>query len=649
MSAICGIFRLGEQPLPLDVLGRMMQALEQHGPDGSATWQDEWIGLGHQMMHTTPQSLDEHLPLHHGESQISLTADARLDNREDVLRLLGMAPTTDLPDSSLILKAYQAWGKACVDRLVGEFAFAIWDARDRCLHCFTDPMGVRPLFYTEVPGHYFAFASEVVALLAINKTPAPLNERRLAMLGVSALSVYLEPEATCFENIYRVPAASVLSISSRGKTSTEYWRPDCSKRLQFSSDAECREAFQEVFFKAVGARLRSAFPVASMLSGGLDSSGIVGAASHLLAKENKSLITLSSVPEPMAQGQVTDEREYIDLFKGKANLEMHYVCAPGRGPFDQLDELVKTASLCSYSYQHFLYTAFVRTAKENKARVILDGDGGEFSASSYLQGYLAELLLAGKWQTLVTELRHSSADKRIHLSAIKRQVLRPLVPYPVLRFLNRHSKFKNLVEYPIRAGFVQDVLGQDIGRIRDQIFRFLLEYPNHRKNMVRDLLLEQRDIRQRSHAGFVDYQNARFSYPYLDKRVFEFSLAVDGRYQYQDGSGRRLLRMGMDGLIPNGVLARTSKAPFSPDYHLRYARDKAEAVSTSRGFSGSGKLRGMVDFEKVLQALEQKTIYRSENPMRADHDSQFTVPYGLYLCYFLRRFERRNRLVDVQS
>ena len=499
MSAICGIVRLGEQPVPPDSLPRMMQALEPHGPDGHGNWHDEWAGLGHQMMHITPESLEEQLPLHHAESGMSVTAEGRLDNRDDLLRELGISASSDLPDSSLILQAYQAWGTSCVEHLVGEYAFAIWDARERCLHCFTDPMGVRPLFFTELPDQFFAFASEVEALLAIYDAPVPINETRMAMLGVSALSSYLEPEATCFENIYRVPAASILSVGKSGKSIAEYWQPDPGKRLNFKSDEECREAFQEVFFKAVKARLRSAFPVASLLSGGLDSSAIVGAASQLLAEENKSLVTLSSVPEPDAQGQVTDEREYIDLFKGRANLEMHYVSAPGCGPFDDLDRLVKTASLCSYSYQHFLYTAFVRAARANKARVILDGDCGEYSASSYPRGYMGEMLLSGQWKRLARELRHTGTDQQIGLSDIKTHVLRPLVPYSVLRLFNRHRKMENLIEYPIRSGYVKDVLGRDIDRIREQIFRLPAEYPNHRKNMVRDMLLERRDIRQRSH------------------------------------------------------------------------------------------------------------------------------------------------------
>jgi len=642
MSGICGIFRQGDQPLQLNLLGRMMRALEKHGPDGSGTWHDESAGLGHQMMHDTPESLEEQLPVQCGESQVAVTADGRLDNREELLRALSIPPSSKLPDSSLILKAYQAWGKSCVDRLIGEFAFAIWDARDRCLHCFTDPMGIRPMFFTEAPGKYFAFASEVEALLSLNDMRAPINERRLAMLGVSVLSVYLEPNTTCFENINRVPAASILSVKRAGKTVSEYWRPDTRKRLHFNSDAECREAYQEIFFKAVKARLRSAFPVTSLLSGGLDSSGIVGAAGEILAKENKSLITLSAVPMASACESVTHEREYIDLFRDRANLKMRNISAPGRGPFDELDRLVQTASLCSYTFQHFLYTAFVRAAREDNARVILDGHGGEFSASSELRGYMSELLLAGSWKTLVRELRHFDSNHRIKTSTIKRHVLRPFFPYSLLKLLNRHSRFKNLIEYPIRADFVQDVLGHDIERVKDQLFQLLAEYPHHRQNMAGDILMERRDLRQRCHAGFVGFQDARFSYPYLDKRMLEFGLAVDGQFKYRDGCSRRLLRLGMEGLLPNEILKRTSKAPFSPDYHLRYQMEKSKAVSTLKDYSAAGRLSAIVDFEKVMPALESTPVYRPENPMRVDYGSQFLIPFALYLCYFLESFASRD-------
>lgn len=638
MSGICGIFSPENSGLQEKALDRMMRALNKHGPDGSGSWKDSSVSLGHQMMHITPESLNEYLPLHHAESQVSLTADARLDNREELLESLGISPAQSPPDSELILHAYQKWGKACVDHLAGEFVIAIWDARAQCLHCITDPMGIRPLFYTEVRGRYFAFASEIEPLLGINDRPAELNQRRLAMLGVSAFSVYLESESTCFENIYRVPAASVLTASRAGKTIREYWAPDYKKQLHIKTDAECKEAFQEVFGKAVKARLRSAFPVASLLSGGLDSSAIVSTASRALAKENRSLVTLSSVPMPSARGQVVDELAFINLLRGVENLDMQLVSAADSRLFDDARGAVASASLCSYSYQGFLYKALIERAKDKNARVILDGDGGESSASCYTRGYLAELLLAAKWKTLLAELKRLSPDQTISFSNIKRQVLRPLFPYPALKLLGRNLQIGNLFEYPVLAGFVQDTLGRETEHIRDQVYRLHKEHANHRRNMATDILLERDDIRMRSHAGFSNFQDVQFSYPFLDKQVLEFCLAVDGQFKHKDGVDRRLLRLGMEGQLPDAILSRTSKAPFSPDYLMRYKAEKASILDSIAAFSKSGKLNAIVDFKRVFSALESTPVYSAEQPMRVNFDSQFVVPYAIYLCYFLDRF-----------
>jgi asparagine synthase (glutamine-hydrolysing) len=157
--------------------------------------------------------------------------------------------------------------------------------------------------------------------------------------------------------------------------------------------------------------------------------------------------------------------------------------------------------------------------------------------------------------------------------------------------------------------------------------------------MVHNLLLERTDARQRTHAGFVGYQDAAFSYPFLDRRVLEFALAVDGRFKYRAGRDRWLLRLGMEGLLPPEILSRSSKAPLAPDYHLRYERQKGRALNLLEAFSKSGKLNGIVDFQRALKALDSRPAYNAENPMRGDRDAQFTVPYATYLCYFLDRFK----------
>jgi hypothetical protein len=91
-------------------------------------------------------------------------------------------------------------------------------------------------------------------------------------------------------------------------------------------------------------------------------------------------------------------------------------------------------------------------------------------------------------------------------------------------------------------------------------------------------------------------------------------------------------------LLPDEILLRTSKAPLSPDYHLRYGAQKDRAFRQLKAFSAAGKFDAIVNFKKVFEALEADPAYRAESPMRVDRHSQFTVPYALYLCYFLASF-----------
>ena len=614
-----------------------MRVMQKHGPDGSATWQDGPIALGHQAMHITPESVSEEWPLHHAPSGTALIAEARIDNREELAQTLGNAPGRHPTDGELILAAYLKWGTVCVDHLVGEFAIAIWDARERCLHCITDPMGIRPLYYAAVPGKHVAFASEIEPLLNVLGTPA-LDNRRLAMLGLSAMTVYLEPDRTCFENVRRIPAATIVTFNGGTAASREYWRPDPRTRLTFRSEGECAEAFQDVFSRAVEARLRSSAPPTALLSGGLDSSAIVGMASRLLTGANRTLHTLSIVPEPSAAGQVTDEREWIELFRDVPILQMEEVSAPGAGPFDDLDELVKTGSLCAYGFQHYMYSALARAAKRNGSRVVLDGYGGELSASCYPEGYLAELFLHGRLGRMIAELKHSPGGPGTYARAIKSQVLRPMIPFRVLKSLNRHAKPDRAPAYPLRAEFIDDVLGKETEDIVDRLSRLLVTAPDHRKNMAARILRARDDARQRSHAGFIGYEDIRFTYPYLDRRVLDFALAVDGRFKQSNGESRLLIRSGAKGLIPDAVRRRTSKAPFCPDYFLRVARQKDHARRVLRELAATASLTRLVDFDRAFSALDNENMYQPHNPMAVNHDAQFRVPYTMYLCYFLTHF-----------
>ncbi len=200
----------------------------------------------------------------------------------------------DDSDAELVLRAYECWGEDCPNRLLGDFAFAIWDARNQRLFCARDYVGVKPFYYHR-SASFFAFGSEIRAVLALDAVPRRLNESRLADFLVEELDREDE-ESTFYQDVQRLPAGHSLTVSPGRFAVRDYWNLKAPPVLKLGSLREYGEAFREIFVDAVRCRLRSTHPVGSTLSGGIDSSSVVCTIRELLAAELKEpLHTISLV------------------------------------------------------------------------------------------------------------------------------------------------------------------------------------------------------------------------------------------------------------------------------------------------------------------------------------------------------------------
>ena len=146
MSVIFGKYHIKKQTLAKTDLIKMRDKLNHWEADDVGVWKNEYVGFGHLMLWNTPESLYEKLPLVSPHSGNIITADARIDNREELFLKLKITDKS-IPDSTLILAAYDKYGKDCVHHLIGDFAFAIWNANKEELFCARDHMGVKPFYY----------------------------------------------------------------------------------------------------------------------------------------------------------------------------------------------------------------------------------------------------------------------------------------------------------------------------------------------------------------------------------------------------------------------------------------------------------------------------------------------------------------------
>ena len=298
MSGICGILKLdGAFPASTD-LTAMTSLLERRGPEGTWHFTSGPVALGHTLLATTPEALVEQLPLTDPATGCTITADLRLDNRDELIAALGLQDETRiLGDGELVLRAYLHWGEDCLRHLLGDFAFAIWDPRHQKLFCARDHLGMKQLVYCHVADKVFAFASEPRAVLAVDDVPRRINEGRIA----DFLEDYLEGvdhSSTFFEGVFRLPPAHCLSVDADGLRQRRYWELRAGPELRLESDQAYADGLLQVLTQAVASRLRCVGPVGSMLSGGMDSGSVSAIASRLLAQQGRGPLHTFSCAGP---------------------------------------------------------------------------------------------------------------------------------------------------------------------------------------------------------------------------------------------------------------------------------------------------------------------------------------------------------------
>ncbi len=251
-----------------ELLNAMLGRLRHRGPDHTATAQARGCGLGHCGLETTAHDVGERQPREQGG--VVIVADARLDNRAELIDSLPDDLLDEAADSDLILRAYAQWGTSCAARLRGDFSFAIWDGPREQLYCARDQLGIKPLFYLHRQGS-FRCASEAFALFAGGELqPRP----HLPSIALYIVDAYTENGQSLYEDVFALPSAHQL-VARRGMLKLQrYWSPDPWRRLPRMGDEDYAALFRSAFGEAVRARLRSNGPVGVILSGGLDSSSV---------------------------------------------------------------------------------------------------------------------------------------------------------------------------------------------------------------------------------------------------------------------------------------------------------------------------------------------------------------------------------------
>jgi asparagine synthase (glutamine-hydrolysing) len=604
MSAIVGIYNVDGRTINASALEQMADRLAHRGPDGSGVWHAGPVGLGHRMLRTTPESLCERLPLVSADGRRVITADARIDNRDELVDAFGVAASArHCADSQLILHAYERWGDCCCEHLLGDFAFAIWDDDTGRLFCARDHMGVKP-FYYYASDELFVFASEIKALFCLPEVPRQINETQIASY---LTSVYRDHTITFSRDILRLPAAHAVTVSPNAAEINQYWSLDPKRELHFGSDEECEAQFRDLFIEAVRCRLRSAFPVGSQLSGGLDSSSVTCVARHLLAHERDAAGTLHTFSALFDTVPECDERGYINAVIAQEGLTPHYVHADRLSPLTRIDGMLWHQDEPFGTANLFMVWALCEAAREAKVRVLLDGEDGD-SVVSHGSGFLLELLFRGQWSAFVRELNAPASKLRASRRAILWRaiivpVLSTVLPTRLTRAWQKARHFVSDSAY-LPADFAErihvDVMTSSNDKSAPPLARAARE--RHYEGLTSAFLQHVLEIADKTAAAC----SLELRHPFFDRRLVEFCLALPTEQKVRKGWTRSIVRRALAPYLPREVQWRWDKSNLSPNFRrglLTYERARFERMCASA--AGPQRIGDYVDLAKLCSLFRQ--------------------------------------------
>lgn len=602
MSGICGIFRLdGAEPQGIEA---MTALLERRGPDGTHHFRDGPCALGHTLLATTPEALHEVLPLTHAETGCTITADVRLDNREVLIPALGLSGETRvIGDGELILLAYLKWGQGCLDHFLGDFAFAIWDPRVRQVFAARDQMGMKQLIHCHVDGKVWAFASEPRAVLAAPDVPKIINEGRIA----DFLEGYLEGidfTSTFFEGVSRLPPAHYVIVDAAGLRIRRYWTLTPGPMLKLESEEAYAAAFLEVFTDAVRCRLRAPEgAIGSMLSGGMDSGSVVAVAARLLAAEGRRPLQTFSGVGPDADTCI--ETRSILASATMSGLRPQLLdWSKIAGVHKELDELVRN-SQDAFDSKAVLTRWLYLAANREGVRVMLDGVAGDIALHD--QNRIAWLLREGNLFKAVREAQYESAFHGNGWTTwlALRAGLVTALGFSWVRTLRQSWRtFRGTSQ---QSHYMNDAFVRRVD-LDSRIRKAELIRPSRSSTFKQERVLGFTGpsivVARESHDRIAAERAIEPRDPFLDLRVVEFCVRLPPRLLGAAGWPKRMLRIGMAGLLPDEVRWRRGKEHLGWNFRNEFVRLRSPNDDPKK----IAKLRGMLTEEFMVSTGHNRDL-----------------------------------------
>ena len=641
MSGIAGLIRFDGRNVTRRDLERAANALNQYGPDRVEIIARDNYGLAHALMRMTPADRFDRQPYQDGSGSI-ITADLRLDNRDNLLAQIGMSPAeaAEWPDSRLLLSSWQKLGDDIWPTLRGPFAVAIWDPRNRRMTLGRDHLGLNVVTWHRGRG-FLVFASMPNALFAFDDVPRELCEKKLADFLVLN---HADHATTMYRNVFRVPPAYVLHVKPDGSIAQRrYWSPADIKDIRLRSDSAYAEGLRDCLDRAVRRQMRSIHPIGCLLSGGLDSSSVSVLAAHALGEKNQRLAAFTGVPGrdfngPVPDGCYADETPYVEAIRKKAgNIDIDYVHTDACDDFAQLERFFTALDGPVRNPTNFGWTmATLQRARAQGRRVLLGGLHGNCTISwdgwSQASGHLARgrLLLAYRqWRQFYRNTPYSS------WTALRKLLIEPLIPGRLGDWTRRHRSATWREHAPIRAEFAAEMAVESRARTVGHDFLYRMRRDERVKGLAQVDYLGDWQAAEKAFTG-VEVRD-----PTADIDVVSYCFGIPTEQYLAEGIDRSLIRRAMWGLLPEPVLTNRLSGLQGADWHRKLEARRGELAQELNELSKSALVRRAIDLGRLERAVKdwpRGGWHKAE----VFHEYNLALTRGLAGGRFIRWIESAN-------
>lgn len=603
MSAIAGVWRFDDMPGSATDCALMLSAQGVYGPHDSRQWSDGPLTMGRKLFRTLPEDVHDHQPLQSRDGRLALVADIRLDNRDEMAAALGL-PTPairQLCDAAILLESLQRWGENALTRLIGDFAFVLWDASARRLLLARDFLGQRPLHYHRGRG-FFAFASMPKGLHALSTIPYTPDEQTVAEF------VALMPQRgsrTFFKDIERIEPAHVVTVSSGGTSSRCYWEPQ-RQRTGRGTSADYAEGLRHHLDLATKSRLRVVNgAVGAHLSSGFDSASVTATAARLLAPTGGRVVAFTAVPREGYNGLAPRNRfgDEGPLAAMTAvmypNIEHIMVRSDNRSPLEPLDSAFYFSERPILNVCNTVWAeAINRAARERKLGVMLIGQMGNMTVSYDGLELLPELLRTGRVIRLWAEMASLVAKSGMRWRGALARTFGAFTPVWLWKWANEtfldHKqdilaytalRRERLAEFDLAATAKERQLDFSYRPWKDgfAMRRWVLgrvDPGNGRKATLAAWGIDQRD-------------------PTADRRLVEYCLSVPTEHYLADGTTRALAKRALAGRLPQAILDEQKKGYQAIDWHEGLTAARSDLAAELSRLAACAAATSTLDIERM--------------------------------------------------